>query len=54
MGIATFFAVKETRMSHMTLVDNRLGVQIMTGYNHGDTSEKTLSVLSDSIIYGES
>ena len=54
MGIATFFAVQETRMSHMTLVDNTLGVQIMTGYNHDDTSNKTLSVLSDSIIYGES
>jgi len=32
-------------MSHMTLVDNTLGVQILTGYNHADTSNKTLSVL---------
>jgi len=41
-------------MSHMTLVDNTLGVQILTGYNTADSSNKTLSVLQDSIIYGES
>jgi len=48
-GLTTYFNSKEIRMRKMVMIDNTLGVNILTA---GET-DKQLSVLLDSDIYGE-
>jgi hypothetical protein len=48
-GVGAHFASQEIRMSHITSIDNLLGINIQTA---GEV-DKILSVLQDSYIYGE-